>query len=65
MKKIDFDLKLNLNGKRLYSTNSVKYLGILIDENFTWINHINDTGTKLNNANAMLFKVREFVNIKI
>ena len=62
---MDFDLKLNLNGKRLYPTNSVKYLGILIDENLTWINHINDTGTKLNSANAVLFKVREFVNIKI
>ena len=28
MKKLDFDLKLKLNGKRLYPTKSVKYLGI-------------------------------------
>ena len=33
-----------------------------IDENLTWIGHINDTAIKLNRANAMLFKVREFVN---
>ena len=28
MKKIDFDLKWKPNGKKLYSTTSVKYLGI-------------------------------------
>ena len=31
-KQLDFGLKLKLNGKRLYTTNSVKYLGIKIDE---------------------------------
>ena len=30
MKKLDFDLKLRLNGKRIYPTKSVKYLGIKI-----------------------------------
>ena len=33
MKKLDFDLKPRLNGKRIYQTKSVKYLGIKIDEN--------------------------------
>ena len=65
MKKMGFDFKLKLNGKRLYPTRSVKYLGIKTDENLTWIDHIKDTAIKLNRANAMLFKVREFANIKI
>ena len=65
MKKLDFDLELKLNGKRLYPTKLVKYLGIKIHENLTWIDHINHIAIKLNRANAMLFKVREFVNIKI
>ena len=65
MKKQDFDLKLKLNDKRLYPTKLVKYLGIKIDENLTWIDHINDIAIKLNRANSMLFKVRKFVNIKI
>ena len=60
-----FDLKLKLNGKRLYPTTSVKYLGIKTDKNLTWTDHIKDTAIKLNRANAMLFKVREFANIKI
>ena len=46
MKKLDFDLKLRLNCKKIYPTKSVKYLGIKIDENLTWIYHINDTAIK-------------------
>ena len=61
MKKLDFDLKLKRNSKKLYPTKSVKYLGIKIDENLTWIDHINDIAIKLNRANAMLFKVREIL----
>ena len=48
MKKVDFGLKLKLNGKRLYPTKSVKYLGIKVDESLTWNEHINDIGIKLN-----------------
>ena len=65
MKKLDFDLKLKLNGKRLYPTKSVKHLGFKIDKNLTWIDHINNIVIKLNAVNAILHKVREFVNIKI
>ena len=35
---------------------SVKNLGIKIDENLTWVDHINGIAIKLNRANAMLFK---------
>ena len=48
MRKLDFDLKLKLNGKRIYPTKSVKYLGIITDDNLTWIDHINDIVIKLN-----------------
>ena len=68
MKKLDFDLKLKLNelnGKRLYPTKSVKYLGVEIAENFTWIDQINENAIKLNRANVILFKVRRVGKIKI
>ena len=65
MKKVDFDLKLKLNGKRLYPTKSVKYLDIKTDESLIWNEHINDIAIKLNRANAMLHKVREFVNTRV
>ena len=46
-KSMDFNLKIKLNGKRLYETNSVKYLGIRIDNKLNWKAHINDTALKL------------------
>ena len=34
-KKFEGDLKMKLSGKRLYPTESVKYLGVKIDTNLT------------------------------
>ena len=61
-KPLDCQLKLKLNGKRLYQTSSVKYLGIKIDQYLNWQDHINNIANKLTKANAMLIKVRQFVN---
>ena len=63
-KQLDFGLKLKLNGKRLYPTNSVKYLRVKIDKHMTWKPHIDEISTKLNKANAMLSKIRHFVDQK-
>ena len=61
----DFNMKIKLNEKRLYPTDSVKYLGVKIDSKLNWKNHVNATATKLNRANVMLYKVREFVKANI
>ena len=61
-KPLDCQLKLKLNGKRLYQTSLVKYLGIKIDQYLNWQDHINNIAIKLHKANAMLYKVRQFVN---
>ena len=58
-KPLDCQLKLKLNGKRLYQTSSVKYLGIKFDQYHNWQDHINNIVIKLNKANAMLYKVRQ------
>ena len=44
---------------------SVKYLGIKIDQNLNWKDYINDIVVKLNRANALLIKIRNFVNMTI
>ena len=54
-------MKLKFNSKRLYTTNSVKYLNIKIDENLNWHEQIKNVAAKLNRANTMLSKVRNFV----
>ena len=60
-----FSLKITLNGKRLYETNLVKYLGIKMDKKLNWIAHIDDIALKLIGTSAMLYKGRDFVNAGI
>ena len=60
-KKFEGDLKLILRGKRLYLTESIKYLGV--DTNLTWQYHINDLSIKQNWTNALLFKMRKYVSL--
>ena len=64
-KKLDTEIKIKLKRKRLYPSQSVRYLGIKIDQNLNWKDHINDIAIKLNRANALLFKIRSFVNVTI
>ena len=60
-KLLDFNMKIKLNGKRLYLTYSVKYLGIKTDSKSNWKSHGNAIATKLNQTNVMLY----FVNADI
>ena len=53
-KKYEGGLKIKLCGKRLYPTESVKYLGVKLDTNLNWEYHVNDPSIKLNRANALL-----------
>ena len=58
------ETKIKLNGKRLYPSNSIKYLGVKIDRFLHWHDHVNSIAVKLNRANALLLKIRNYVNIK-
>ena len=61
-KKVHSPIKIKLSCKRLYPSKSVKYLGIKINENFNWKQHIHDIAIKLNRANAVLSITRNYVN---
>ena len=58
-------MKIKLCGKRLHPTESAEYLGVKIDTNLNWEYHVNDLSIKLNRANALLFKMRKYVSLKI
>ena len=64
-KKFEGDLEIKLCGKRLYPTESVKYLGVNINTNLSWQYHVNDLSIKLKRANALLLKMRKYVSLKI
>ena len=61
-KKVDSPVKIKLNCKRIYPSKSVKYLGIKINKNFNWKQHIHDISIKLNRGNAVLSIIRNYVN---
>ena len=63
-KLVDFNLKIKLNGKKLYSSSYIKYLGIFLDENLNWKKHISILSSKLRRANGALAKLRHFVPTK-
>ena len=64
-KPCDTDLRLKLCRKRLYKAKHFRYLGIEINENLNWDMHMHDLTFKLNRANAVLAKLRRFVNSEI
>ena len=53
-KIIDFDIKMKLNGQRLYQSSYIKYLGVLVDEHLSWKPQIYELTKKLNRSNSML-----------
>ena len=61
-KPIDFDIKIKLNGQRIYQSSYIKYLGVLLDEHLSWKPHIHELRKKLNHSNSMLSKIRHYVN---
>ena len=64
MKVLSDEIKINFTGKRLYPSNSVKYLGVRIDKFLHWHDQVNNIAVKLNRANALLLKIRNYVHMK-
>ena len=56
-KKIDYDFKIKIDGKRLFSEKFVKYLGIYLDSQLNWAPHTEILSVKLNRAVGMLKKL--------
>ena len=61
-KKLECPIKIKVSRKRLYPSKSVKYLGLEIDENLNWKIQTHDIATKLNRANTLLCKIRNYVS---
>ena len=52
-KKLDGNIKIRQSRKKLYPSQTVKYLGIKIYRNVNWKHYVNDIAVKLNRANAL------------
>ena len=64
-KKTDHSLKFKLDGKRLTQTDTVKYLGVLLDDHLLRSKQINHVATKPNHTPGILSKLRSRASFKI
>ena len=66
-KKDDIPLvlpKLNVNSSEIVRTESIKFLGVLLDENLSWKTHRKYIENKISKNIGILFKARPFLNKK-
>ena len=61
LKKINMRFIFKIDGKKIYPSRMVKYLGVILDENLSWEPHINYISLKLRKANGALSKIRYYV----
>ena len=52
-KKLNYNLKIKLDGKRLYLSNVVKYLGVFRDSHLNWNYNSEFLAAKLSRANGI------------
>ena len=64
-KTIDQSVKFKLDGRRLNPSNTVKYLGVLLDPHLQWIKQLNHVRMKLNRAVGILSRLRQITSLKI
>ena len=60
-KRINYNIRIFINGTKLLPITSVKNLGVTLDADLSGKSHINDTVVKLKRANGALAKLRHFV----
>ena len=54
-------LNLAINNNAISQSNTVKYLGVILDSNLTWQPHIDKISEKLFKSYGMFFKLRHYV----
>ena len=58
-------LNFRLSGQKLTPTNSIKYLGVILDKHLSWEPHMKTILSKLNRAAGMLAKIRHYLPAQI
>jgi hypothetical protein len=61
-KKCDTEMNIQLNHNTIQQVTHVKFLGLIIDQNLTWKNHINSVLKNIIKATALIAKLRHYTN---
>ena len=54
----DGDFELKMGDHIISRTKTYRYLGLLVDEKFSWADHINEVCWKLSQVAGVIFKIR-------
>ena len=60
-KKLNNQLKISIDGTEIDQVNAFRFLGITIDQNLTWKNHIDELGKKCSSSIGILYRVKHFL----
>ena len=63
--KLGYGVKFKLNRRRLTPFNTVKYVGIVLDEHLLWTEQVNWVNSKLNQTIVILSKLRYSTSLPI
>lgn len=62
--KLINDLQININGIPLDKVSSIKYLGLIVDENLNWSPHMTKISEKISSMLSALYKCRNYLSKK-
>ena len=62
--RVNDDFELKMGDHIISRTNSYRYLGLLVDEKFSWGDHINEVCWKLSQVAGIIFKIRTLLSNK-
>ena len=64
-KTLDKRIVLKLNRVKIYESNKIKYLGLILDSHLSWNHHINELTKKLNRTIGIIYKIRSDCTHKV
>ena len=59
------DFVLNIDGKKLFPETSTKYLGIILDENLNWAEHLQHVCKKLSITGGIMYRLQHYITPKL
>ena len=60
-KSITKHINFRISGQRVHLSSKVRYMGVILQENYEWEQHLITLTPKLNRALGLLAKIRHYV----
>ena len=60
-KEIGHNFKLSLDNSEIINVKLFRFLGVTIDQNLSWKNHINELSKKCSSTIGILYKLNNFL----